>query len=196
MEITGSQPFDLRSTDPNSGPETEDAQRSSPLQLLITRPAELDLCPFWVGLYKSGSAAPQNLFEIPSIEGIFHMLNEQGLKDRQPLMLSENTLGKTPRQFYLVPEAICHDQPERVRELIVSTLEALNPLKAGLYFANSRLGSKFVIGMLEELVLALSFLRTKELHLYTGDIGVNPLVNAALRVKARLEGHREVFVYH
>lgn len=191
--------LDLNSADPLSSFPSENANQSEqgpvPLQIFITRPQELDACPFWVSLYKAGSAAPQNLFAIPSIEGIFRSLAEEGLCEKQPLMLSENSEGKTPRQLYLVPEALCEKSPERVRELVVSTLEALSPMKAGLYFAGQR-DMSFVLHMMEEISLGLSFLRTKELHFFTGAIGVNPLLNAALRVKSRLEGRREVFVYH
>lgn len=187
--------LDLNSTEPLSSFQSESEQGPAPLQILITRPHELDACPFWVSLYKAGPSTPKNLFAIPSIEGIFRTLTEEGLSEKQPLMLSENSEGKTPRQFYLVPDALCQKNPERVRELVVSTLEALSPVKAGLYFAGQR-DMSFVIHMIEEISLGLSFLRTKELHFFTGEIGVSPLLNAALRVKARLEGRREVFVYH
>ena len=133
---------------------------------------------------------------MPSIEGIFKLLMDQGLTENQALMLAENNPGFAARQFYLIPEKICQTEPDRTRELIVSTLEALGPEKVGLYFPSSANDLLVRTHLIEELSLGISFLRTKELYFYTGSMGLNPLMNAALRIKLRLEGRREVLVFH
>lgn len=178
--------------------ELESAQGTEPqaLQLLITRSQDLETCPFWVSLYKPGPVAPQQLFQIPSIEGIFKVLLNDGLQENQALMLAENTEGERARQLYLIPESLCHEQPERARDLILSTLASLGPERLGLYLPSFLEGARVSTHVIEEISLGLSFLRTKELHFYTGNIGINPLLNAALRIKHRLDGRREVLVYH
>jgi hypothetical protein len=130
------------------------------------------------------------------LEDFFKILNEQGLNETKPLMLSDNTPGKLPRQFYIFPELSNPSQSEDIRKLVLKTLEALKPEKIGLYFGPDPRREDICIQLIEEIAVDASLLRTKELYFYTGEMGVNTLLNAALRVKTRLEGKRDVFVYH
>jgi hypothetical protein len=182
-DVMGSNPQAL-----SDGPE--------PLQLSIIRPEELGACPFWIGLYAKGSASPRDLFSIPTAEGIFSLVSDVGLSEDKPLMLSHSHPEQPPRQFYLIPESQCRQSLDAVRDRLVTTVESLNPLQVGIYFAPDRLSIPIAAHLLEEVSLGIAFLRTKELYFYTGKLGVNSLLNAALRIKSRLAGHREIFVYH
>ncbi len=173
---------------PRLGPE--------PLQLIIARPPEISVCPFWLSHYRRGTASTKDLMQCESLEAFFLLLNEQGLAETKPLMLSDNTPGKSPRQFYIFPELSNASQSEDIRKLVIKTLEALKPERIGLYFGPDPKGDEISLPLIEEIAVDASFLRTKELYFYTGEMGVNTLLNAALRVKTRLEGKRDVFVYH
>ncbi len=181
---------------PSSNMEAVPRLGPEPLQLIIARPPEINTCPFWLSHYRRGTASTRNLLQCENLEEFFRILNNEGLSETKPLMLSDNTLGKQPRQFYIFPELTNPEQSDEIRKLVTKTLEALKPEKVGLYFGPDTAGKEICLQLIEEIAVDASFLRTKELFFYTGEVGVNTLLNAALRVKHRLEGRRDVFVYH
>ena len=165
------------------------------LALIITRPEDHAECPLWIGLYRRGSASVQHIFSIESIAAVFSLLTEQGLKENQALMLSDNS-GTELRQFYLLPEQLCHQDSPEAQALIIKTLEALRPNKVGLYFGLDSINPDQSQKLLEEILTCIVATNIQELYLFTGKLGVNSVVNAALRVKQRLSGSKELFVYH
>lgn len=165
------------------------------LSLIITRPEDSADCPFWIGLYKKGEAGAREVFNLDRIEDVFHLLTERGLNENQALMLSDSS-GEAIRQYYLVPETLCQNDRIEAKNLILKTVEALKPTRIGVYFGidakhpdNSRL-------LLEEILIGLARTGILELYLFTGQLGVNTVLNAALRVKQGLRGSKELQVFH
>jgi hypothetical protein len=165
------------------------------LSLIITRPEDTTDCPFWIGLYKKGEAGAREVFKLERIEDVFKLLTERGLDEKQALMLSDSS-GENVRQFYLVPETLCRSDRNEAKGLILQTIEALKPTRIGVYFGidaknpdNSRI-------LLEEILIGLARTGIRELFLFTGNVGVNAVLNAALRVKQGLAGSKELQVFH
>ncbi|WP_141730802.1 hypothetical protein [Oligoflexus tunisiensis] len=172
-----------------AGPE------SDVLSLIITRPEDTTDCPFWIGLYKKGDAGAREVFALERIEDVFKLLMEQGLDEKQALMLSDSS-GEVTRQFYLVPETLCLSDRQEAQALILKTVEALKPTRIGVYFGIDMEDPEFSRVLLEEILIGLARTGIRELFLFTGNLGVNAVLNAALRVKHGLAGNKELQVFH
>jgi hypothetical protein len=165
------------------------------LSLIITRPEDTTDCPFWIGLYKKGEASARDVFTLERIEDVFKLLTERGLDEKQALMLSDSS-GQGVRQFYLVPETLCRTDRQEAKILILKTIEALKPSRIGIYFGIDAKNPDNSRAMLEEILIGLARTGIRELFLFTGNLGVNTVLNAALRVKHGLAGSKELQVFH
>lgn len=168
---------------------------SDKLALIITRPEDAADCPFWIGIYRTGLASAKQVFAIENIAEVFTLLTEQGLSENQALMLSDNS-GAELRQFYLVPEHLCRNNSQEAKSLIIKSVEALRPPKLGLYFGLETLEPELGRQLLEEILISLVDTKLQELYLFTGSLGVNAVLNTALRVKHQLSGSKDLLVYH
>jgi hypothetical protein len=165
------------------------------LSLIITRPEDTTHCPFWVGLYKKGEAGAQEVFGLERIDDVFKLLTEEGLNEEQALMLSDSS-GQAVRQFYLVPEVLCRKDRMGAKALILKTVEAMKPSRIGLYFGIDAKDPDSSRLLLEEILMGLAETGIRELFLFTGDLGVNTVLNAALCVKHGLAGSLDMRVFH
>jgi len=165
------------------------------LSLIITRPEDITDCPFWIGLYKKGEAGAREVFGLERIDDVFKLLTEQGLNEEQALMLSDSS-GEAVRQFYLVPEVLCRQDRLQAKALILKTVDALKPSRIGVYFGIDAKDSDSSRVLLEEILIGLARTGIRELFLFTGNLGVNTVLNAALRVKHGLAGSKELQVFH
>jgi hypothetical protein len=168
---------------------------SNVLSLIVTRPEDTADCPFWIGLYKKGVAEAREVFALEKIEDVFKLLTEQGLDEKQALMLSDSS-GEMIRQFYLVPESLCRGDRIEAKTLILKTIDSLKPTRIGIYFGIDPTHADDNRALLEEILIGLSRTDIRELYLFTGNIGVNTVLNAALRVKKTLAGSKELQVFH
>lgn len=168
---------------------------SNVLSLIITRPEDKADCPFWIGLYRKGEAGAREVFALERIEDVFKLLTERGLDEKQALMLSDSS-GESVRQFYLVPETLCKNDRQEAKSLILKTIEALKPSRIGVYFGIDAKNPEASRMMLEEILIGLARTGIRELFLFTGNLGVNTVLNAALRVKHGLAGSKELQVFH
>ena len=163
--------------------------------LFITRPDDKVECPLWIGLYRPGKAGAQEVFNLDRIEDVFNLLNEQGLDEKQALMLSDSS-GETVRQFYLVPDTLCKKDRHEAKALIIKTVESLRPNRIGVYFGVDQQDQESSRLLLEEILIGLARTGIRELYLFTGRLGVNTVLNAALRVKQGLAETHELQVFH
>ncbi|HYX36732.1 MAG TPA: hypothetical protein VE954_26785 [Oligoflexus sp.] len=165
------------------------------LSLIITRPEDSADCPFWIGLYKKGEAGAREVFGLERIDDVFKLLTEQGIDEKQALMLSDSS-GEVVRQFYLVPEVLCMSDRQEAKTLILKTVDALKPTRIGVYFGIDMKNPDSSRVLLEEILIGLARTEIRELFLFTGNLGVNTVLNAALRVKHGLAGSKELQVFH
>lgn len=168
---------------------------SDVLSVIITRPEDTADCPFWIGLYKKGKSGAREVFGLARIEDVFKLLTERGLDEKQALMLSDSS-AEIVRQFYLVPEELCRSDRQEVKGLILKTIDALKPSRIGVYFGIDADDPESSRMLLEEILIGLARTGIRELFLFTGNIGVNTVLNAALRVKQGLAGTKELQVFH
>ncbi len=168
---------------------------SNTLSLIITRPEDTTDCPFWIGLYKKGLSGAREVFALERIDEVFKLLTERGLDENQALMLSDSS-GEGVRQFYLVPEKLCQTDRQEAKALILKTIEALKPNRIGVYFGIDSKNPEQNRALLEEILIGLARTGIRELFLFTGNLGVNTVLNAALRVKHGLAGSKELQVFH
>ncbi len=180
-----------------TSPEAQDSRDlpTNSISLIITRPEDTADCPFWVGLYRQGQASAREVFSLDRIDDVFSLLNEKGLNENQPLMLSDSS-GEVVRQFYLVPESLCRQNRLEAKTLILKTVEALKPARIGVYFGIDPTDPDTSRILLEEILVGLGKSGIRELYLFTGRLGVNTILNAALRVKQGLLGIKDLQVFH
>lgn len=186
MEISPQFEHDLQ-------PQHSDAEDA--FHVILTRSKDPIQCSFWISLYKQGSVTSPQFLRASSLEEAFSILSEKGLAETRPLMLSDNSDSKH-RQYFLLPEEIFQTNPIEAKSLILSTLKDLAQDKVGFYFCPSVVGLDQSVRTIADILRGLSLLRTREAHLYTGEIGVSKLLNAALSVKEEIRGHRDVWIFH
>ena len=99
--------------------------------LYVTRPEETKNCNFWIGLFKTGSTSPTELYGCRSVEEVYYKASQEGINDSKPILIS-NTEKIPAHHFFLLPyEELLTSQEESINS-ITKALEAINPKRAGL----------------------------------------------------------------
>ncbi len=166
------------------------------LRIVLSRANDPQTCTFWVALYKSGGKGTSREFlKIQKLEDSFQYLNDIGLSEDGPLMLSDNT-DAIHRQFFLLPQKAFAANPKAGKDLVLKTLAALVQKKSGLYLAPPGVSLVDRMEILRDLITDLAKLKTEEICLLTTNIGLNPLLSISLNVKESLRNTRDVWVFH
>ena len=145
-------------------------------------------CQFWVGLACAGPLTPTALMDAPNLDSLFKQAASEGLCESGPVMLTD-TAGSGARFIYLlqVPGKEFRDRAIWMHDL-VATVRAWAPGQVGFYIAPSLLtantGYELLIQTISELIRSTS---TNQFYLLVGEHGLNPLVNAAVKMKHEIE---------
>ena len=163
--------------------------------LYITRPEETKNCNFWIGLFKNGSAKPQDLYEHTNIDEVYYKAVNEGIADQEAILIS-NTEHEPAEHFYLLPLQELKESPDKVIEHIYDVLKAMAPKRAGFYFSRDLIDQGTCLSLLKKVLMACRLTPTKEFYLFAGKHGVNSVLNTALDVKAELGESMDVIVFH
>ncbi len=167
---------------------------------LISSEKEARACPFWVGVYRTGTLTPPQLMELRKTEDIFSAAASEGVVCADPLILAETKEDGQAAIFFLAPIeneklADSHLWIDKLCEAICSW----SPTTPGFYFAPELLGadiaSKLLIRMLKTLILKNRF---PTFYLFIGSHGLHSVLNAALKLRTKMceEAERDVVVFH
>ncbi len=167
---------------------------------LIGSESEARSCPFWVGLYRTGTMRPQQLMELRKTGDILTAAANEGVACSDPLVLSETKENGQASLVFLAPienEKLVdsHLWVDKLCDAIC----AWSPQTPGFYFAPELLGteiaSKLLIKILKNLILKNQF---PTFYLYIGSHGLHNTLNAALKLRSRMieESTRDVVVFH
>jgi hypothetical protein len=155
-------------------------------------------CQFWIGIAAQGSQSPGKLMDLEEVPALLTEAAIRGVHEAGPVMLSD-TRRKPPRFIYLLPRPP-KDEIARlawVQEL-VDTLRSWAPQSAGLYIAPEVMAMEDAAMLLRTILAqAIRETATRDFHLLTGTWGLNPILNAALRLKKDLESEAlPIHVFH
>ncbi len=177
------------------GPQAVPAKRV--VTLTISSDEELE-CFFWMGLFKSGELNPQDVYEFGSIEEIFEGVASQGIREEaEPLMIT-NTTVNPPRFVYLVPSSPGAGlSSESINELSM-TLRSWAPSSLGLYLSAELCGhdlaAELLLKILRRLIVETGI---KRYFLLAGKLGVNQVLNVALKLKFDVEDEDlNILIFH
>ena len=167
---------------------------------LISSESEARVCPFWVGLYRTGTMEPKQLLELRKTGDILTTAVNEGVACTDPLVLAETKDNGQASLVFLAPienEKLVdsHLWVDKLCDAIC----AWSPKTPGFYFAPELLGadiaSKLLIKILKTLILKNQF---PTFYLYIGSHGLHNILNAALKLRSRMleESTRDVVVFH
>ena len=161
-------------------------------------------CQFWVGLTCAGQLSPNALMDAPDLDALFKRAASEGLCESGPVMLTDAG-DDGARYIYLLhaPGKEFRDRAIWMHDL-VATVRAWAPNQVGFYIAPTLLtaaaGYELLIQTISELIRSTS---TNQFYLLVGEHGLNPIVNAAVKMKHEIEeltaanGHNiELFIQH
>lgn len=169
--------------------------QNQPLVIYVTRADEIRNCHFWIGGYRVGSVAPQDLLESRDVNEVYKIAVDKGLAEDEPLLLSD-TQRQPSRSFYLLPNDRLDLDGEHSVHLIREVIKAMRPQRAGLYFDSNLFKATDPQDLLIKTIASIRRLPTKELYLYAGSHGVNRILNTALTFKQRFEEDIDILVFH
>lgn len=165
--------------------------------LTISNDHELE-CFFWMGLFKRGTLNPQDVYEFGSIEEIFESVATEGIREEgEPLMITDTSV-RPARFVYLVPSSPGQGlSPESIEEL-TGTLRSWAPTALGVYLSAELCGQELAAELLQKILRRL-IVETgiKRYYLLAGKLGVNQLLNAALKLKFDVEDDElSLLIFH
>ena len=187
--------------DPDVGPQITGEAAGDGVQRvelhLVHSPTQAQ-CDFWIGLTAPGPHAPLSLLGEPELSQVLHIAASEGLNETGPLLLADAT-AVPPRSVLLMPVPVADFRSRTLWVVeLAQTLRAWSPRDIGFYMAPEALpreaGLDLLASVLRELIMTS---KATNFYLLTGAHGLNPLLNAALRLKADLQSDSlSLFVYH
>lgn len=178
-----------------SGAQTNPERRV--VNLTISSDHELE-CFFWMGLFKGGTLNPQDIYEFGSIEEIFESVATEGVREEaEPLMITDTSVNPA-RVVYLVPSSPGQGLSSERIEDVTHTLRSWAPTSLGLYLSAEICGQELASELLQKILRRL-IVETpiKRFYLLAGKLGVNQVLNAALKLKFDVEDDDlNIMIFH
>lgn len=177
------------------GPQASPERRI--VTLTISSEHELE-CFFWMGLFKRGKLNPQDVYKFGSIEEIFEGVATDGIRDdTEPLMITDTSV-RPARFIYLVPSSPGQGLSSESIEDVTGTLRSWAPASIGVYLSAELCGQELAADLLQKILRRL-IVETgiRRYYLLAGKLGVNQLVNAALKLKFDVEDDElNILIFH
>ena len=164
----------------------------------IVREAATTGCDFWLGLMQQGAHKPLDLLGKSTVDEIFKLAANDGVREDGPVVLFDSVAEKTLGLLLMpVPDANFRNRTLWVEKL-TATLTPWGPQRLGIYLAPEILGPDPKMELLTTILRAViqnSYLN--EIFLLTGNHGTNLLLNALVRLRQELLSENfELYVYH
>ena len=159
---------------------------------------EVELCPFWVALFKEGDLSPRDINSIQSTGIILNKVIDQGVNATSSIMLTDTGFDP-PRYIYLIPKSVKTTVlSEQVTPELIPSIKAWNTDKIGIYLAPEVIQDEVRdICLIELITECIASNLLVDYYLYTGSLGLNSLLNQAIKLKDHLSRKKiKVCVFH
>lgn len=168
------------------------------IAIRIMSQEEMDLCPFWIGLFKKGPLPCPSLLDFKQISTLLNKAAEEGIDENESLMLCDS-INVPCRYIYLYPNTdIATTDMDSWVDSLTTRVKSWSPSRVGIYFAPNLLSKS----QSEQLTLAIirSLIpkaNTNEFFLLPGAYGMNAVLNIAIQLKYMLEQDNvTAYIFH
>lgn len=164
---------------------------------IVSSEKESQRCEWWVGIYRRGELSPQELVKRGALIELMRAAATVGINADGPIILVDPCLGK--RKLFLETPVAADRSHETWIVAFADRLGLLNrhsPL--GFYFAPESFGDQAVAVMGDLMQALLSKSPGREYYLFTGEHGLYPVLDMALRLKENLllTAAKSSFIFH
>ena len=166
---------------------------------LVHKEDELQ-CHFWIGLFRPGNKSPSDLLSYGKADTVLEAAIKEGLNEKESVMIVD-TKRETPACFFLCPSPTQNNQA--IQDWINnahSTISSWSPEAIGFYFSpelvDKQAANDLLFGLLS---LCIETNVASTYNLLIGSHGINTILNAALRIKSKLEhssAAQQLSIYH
>mgnify|MGYP005854761245 CR=1 FL=1 len=176
--------------------QSKTSKTSGSLFIRIINDNDIELCPFWIGLFNKGNIIIHEALKSFDVKNILQDITYVGINELDAIMLID-TQSDVARFVYLLP----YLKDKSINDIITqmsSTLKNWSAPKLGLYFNPQILslpeGIEFTYQALLSLIqnsLAL------EIFLYVGNYGTNNILNIIMKDKESiLQNNIKIYIFH
>ena len=165
---------------------------------LVHKEDELQ-CHFWIGLFRPGNKSPSDLLSYGKADTVLEAAIKEGLNEKESVMIVDTNGKHQHVSFYAHTNS---EQPGNSSWInnAHSTISSWSPEAIGFYFSpelvDKQAANDLLFGLLS---LCIETNVASTYNLLIGSHGINTILNAALRIKSKLEhssAAQQLSIYH